>query len=285
MKVGFPFKGAPLVSRYMFEKIRELNKQGLSGAAIARTLEINPKTVAKYLRSNTPPKYKVRSQSTREDLFSDFAPRVKIWLERTPTLSEREVFELLLVEGYKGSERTINRKIKALREQKVAERFFDQEYTPGEQAQFDFKEKVELPFLDGNKIVHLHFGTLPFSDTCVVKAYPFKNYECFMDGVHSFFETIGGMTENIRFDNLSPVVKDILKDGGRLYTDAFKRAHAHYGFGLLPCRPAKGSDKGDVERDIRTFAIRIKNRISHEGKVFQDFNDLNKYSLPPGLIS
>ena len=269
--------GAPLVSRYMFEQIRELSEQGLSGAGIARKLELDPKTVAKYLKSNTPPKYKKRVVSTRADLFSEFAERIKTWIERTPTLTDREVFELLLVEGYAGSERTINRKVKLLRQTKSAERFFEQEYQPGEQAQFDFKEKVELPFLSGAKIVHLHFGTLPFSNKCVIKAYPFKNYECFMDGVHSFFEAIGGVTENIRFDNLSPVVKEVLKDGGRLYTDAFKRAHAYYGFGLLPCRPAKGSDKGDVERDIRTFSSRIKNRVSHEGVVFRDFDHANEY--------
>ena len=39
-----------------------------------------------------------------------------------------------------------------------------------------------------------------------------------MDGVHSFFEVIGGLTENIRFDNLSPVVKKVLKGDARLYT-------------------------------------------------------------------
>lgn len=266
-----------MVSNYMFNQIRELNSQGLSGAAIARRLGCDPKTVAKYLKSNTAPKYKKREVSTRADVFGDFSERVGIWLERTPTLTEREVFELLLVEGYAGSERSVNRKIKSLQKIKNAERFFDQEYEPGEQSQFDFKEKVELPFLSGKRIVHLHFGTLPYSNTCVIKAYPFKNYECFMDGVHSFFETIGGVPANIRFDNLSPVVKKVLKGDVRLYTDAFKKAHAYYGFGLLPCRPAKGSDKGDVERDIRTFASRIKNRVSHEGVVFKDFIHLNEY--------
>jgi len=123
--------------------------------------------------------------------------------------------------------------------------------------------------------VHLHFGTLPYSDTCLVRGYPFKNYECFIDGIHSFFNTIGGMTDNIRFDNLSPCVKKVLTGNERLYTDDFKRAIKYYDFGLLPCRPGKGSDKGDVERDIRTFSNRVKNRVSHEGLVFRDWEHLN----------
>ena len=266
-----------MVSKYMFQQIRALNNQGISQAEIARQLGIDPKTVAKYVQLNSPPVYRRRDVSTRVDSFLGFENKVRLWLERTPSLSEREIFELLLAEGYKGSERTINRRVKLVREMKKKERFFEQEYVPGEQSQFDFKEKVELPFVDGLRIVHLHFGTLPFSNACLVRGYPFKNYECFMDGIHNFFETLGGVTKAIRFDNLSPCVKKVLEGSDRLYTDAFKRALDHYGFKPVPCRPAKGSDKGDVERDIRTFASRIKNRVSHDSIIFRDFSHLNDW--------
>ena len=268
-----------MVSSYMFQKIRSLKEQGKTQAEIARTLEIDPKTVAKYIRSNSVPRYKPREKSTRVDEFSAFSERVGEWLTRTPTLTDRELYELLLPEGYRGSERTINRKLKSIRPLKPVERFFEQEYEMAEQTQFDFKEKVELPFTEGIRIVHLHFCTLPFSDICYVRGYPFKNYECFIDGIHSFFETIGGVTKNIRFDNLSPCVKKVLKGTERLYTDDFKKATAHYGFGLLPCAPAKGSDKGDVERDIRTFSSRIKNRVSHDQTVFKDYDHLNEWLM------
>lgn len=266
-----------MVSQYMFQKIRELKSQKLSNAEIARRLEIDPKTVGKYVKLNSPPRYKRRANSTVVDKFAEFEDKVRGWLKRTPRLTDREVYELLLPEGYRGSERTVNRRMKGIRPAKEGERFFEQEYVPGEQSQFDFKEKVELPFLDGAQIVHLHFATLPFSDACFVRGYPQRNYECFMDGIHSFFESIDGMTEKIRFDNLAPCVKKVLKGSERLYTDAFKRATEYYGFGLLPCTPGKGSDKGDVERDIRTFASRIKNRVSHDSLVFRDFSHLNDW--------
>lgn len=266
-----------MVSSYMFQEIRKLKAQGLSQAAIARQLGIDPKTVAKYLRSNAPPRYSPRGPSQRVDVFQAFEPRVEQWLKRTPELTDREIFELLVPEGYRGSERTLNRRMRRLKALKPKERFFEQSYEPGEQAQFDFKEKVELPFLDGPRIVHLHFGTLPYSSTCRVRAYPFKNYECYLDGIHSFFETIGGMTDKIRFDNLSPCVKKVLEGSNRLYTDDFKRAIAYYDFKCLPCAPGKGNEKGDVERDIRTFASRIKNRISHECLVFRDWEHLNAW--------
>lgn len=124
---------------YMFHQVRKLSAQGKSQAAIARELGMDPKTVAKYLRSNTPPHYTSRSCSTRADPFVGYEEKVQAWLKRTPTLSDQEIYEFLLKEGYRGSERTINRRMKRARDALPKERFFEQDYTPGEQAQFDFK--------------------------------------------------------------------------------------------------------------------------------------------------
>lgn len=261
----------------MFQKARELKAQGLKRSQIARELGIDRKTVTKYLSSNTPPKYGPRKAVTRGDPFLPFEPRARFLLDQTPKITAREIFEFILEEGYKGSERTVDRRIVQILGEKPKERFFEQEYKPGEQAQFDFKECVEFAFVDGVRLVQLHFGTLPFSDTCRVRGYPGLTYECFMDGVHHFFERIGGLTANIRIDNLSPCVAKILPDNKRLWTAAFGRAVEYYGFGVLPCAPAKGNEKGDVERDIRTFARRLSNYVKHRGIVFRDWDGLNGF--------
>jgi len=54
--------------------------------------------------------------------------------------------------GYTGSLRTVERRVAEIRSSKPKERFFEQEYCPGEQSQFDFKEKVAIPFKDGEHI-------------------------------------------------------------------------------------------------------------------------------------
>ena len=136
----------------MFQKIRQMMLEGLSQAEIARKLELNPKTVGRYARSNTPPQYKARDGSTRADAFMAYREKVESWVLRTPLLTDREVYELLLPEGYAGSERTVNRRMHAIRVKKDEERFFEQEYLPGEQSQFDFKEEVTLPFVGGERL-------------------------------------------------------------------------------------------------------------------------------------
>ncbi len=268
-----------MVTSYMFQKVRELRTQGLKKSQIAKRLGIDRKTVSKYLASNAPPKYSPRKRGSRQDLFSGFDKRVRSLLEITPDLTARETFEFIWDEGYRGSERTVNRRVSGIRGEKPKERFFEQEYEPGEQAQFDFKESVVLPFIDGEREVQLHFGTLPYSDVCVVRGYPGLTYECFMDGVHHFFERVGGMPKNVRIDNLSPCVSKVLKGSERLWTAAFSRAIAYYGFGVLPCAPGRGNEKGDVERDIRTFARRIQNFTRNRGMIFEGWDHLNQWLL------
>ena len=264
-----------MITMDLFHEIRVLSRKTKSKSKIARELNIDRKTVRKYLESASPPRYAMRSEPSREDPFKEFESFVREKLEVAPGLSAGEVYALIRTRGYQGSERTIQRRLKAFKAEKPKERFFEQEYEPGEQAQFDFKESVELAFAHGPEIVHLHFGTLPFSGTCKIKGYPQKTYECFMDGVHSFFEQIGGMPKNIRIDNLSPCVKRVRRDGGRDYTAAFERAIEYYDFGVLPCSPGKGNEKGDVERDIRTWARRFLNHVKVHGLIFKDFAHVN----------
>jgi transposase len=266
-----------MLSTHHFNQLRQLKAQGKTASEIGRQLGIDRKTASKYIATNTRPRYPDRGGRTRRDPLVNFEDRVRSLLATNPANRATDIFELIREQGYEGSERTVRRRVAGIRGEKGQERFFEQVYEPGEQAQFDFKECVELPFEDGPRTVHLHFGTLPYSDTCRVRGYPYRVYECFMDGVHRFFEAVGGMTMNVRIDNLSPCVKKILKGHDREYTVAFERAKAYYGFGVLPCRPGKGSDKGDVERDIRTYAARIKNLVKNKGIVFKGWSDLNAF--------
>ena len=136
-----------------------------------------------------------------------------IGVSERPDLSATSIFLFIQNKGYSGSLRTVERRVGEIKAAKPKERYFEQEYTPGEQSQFDFKESVTIPFTHGETIGHLFIATLPYSDCFFAKAFPNKTYEAFADGFHSFFEFTGGMTESVRFDNLTPVVKKV-----RLFT-------------------------------------------------------------------
>lgn len=260
----------------MFHKIRELKSEGKSNVEIGQELKLHRHTVAKYLQMSSIPGY-VREKSTREDPFAAFKSKVEIWIKKADQLSSTEIFELLVEEGYQGSLRTVKRRLREIKAQVIKERFFEQTYDPAEQSQFDFKERIKIPFEQGEVECYLHFGTLPCSNKFFIRAYPGKNFECFMDGIYEFFSHIGGMTKNIRIDNLSPCVSKVYKGSKRKYTKAFEKATEYFGFGVLPCSPGKGNEKGDVERDIRTHAKRILNLIKLKNICFDSFDDLNNW--------
>lgn len=266
-----------MMSQYCFKEVRKLRKQGLNKSQVAKKLNINWKTCSKYWESNSPPEMNARVYRTRQDPLVGFEPQVDLLLKSFKEIKAVDVFERLRKEGYSGSSRSVERRVEKIEGAKPKERFFEQEYKPGEQTQIDFKECVELPFVDGVKSINLHYSTLPYSGKTLVKGFPFLNYECFIDGIHSFFEGIGGVTENIRIDNLSPCVKKVLQGRKRLWTDRFQQSIDHYGFGVLPCTPAKGNEKGHVERDIKTFTRRIVLRAKIDAIVFQDWDHFNKW--------
>lgn len=263
-----------------FDQIRVLLDLGKSNSEIARALDISRSTVRKYKRENAPPKYKPRSNPSRIDPTIGFEPQLREWIKEKPDIRASALYDILKEQSYSGTLRTLQRKVYYLRrEQHPPEQYFEQEYELGEQCQIDFKESVELPFKSGKVVCDLVVIVLPASGLTFIKAYPNKTFEAFADGLHSFFEYIGGIPKALRFDNLKAVVKKVLKGDKRLYTRPFERLQKYYGFKCLPCRPATGSDKGAVERGIRTVAGRISDKIHLTKREFLDFNDLNSWLI------
>lgn len=260
---------------HKFKQVRDLVALGVSDVEIAAKLKMHRETVAKYRKSNTPPRYTQRKESTRKDPLQT----VRELFEELngQNLSAQEVFEDLKEAGFEGSYRTVARRSGEIKAAVPKERFFEQTYEPGEQSQFDFKECVKIPFVSGVRVCHLHFGTLPFSSHFWITAYSLRTYECFSTGIDKYFRELGGITKSIRIDNLKPCVDQVFRGKSRKYTSSFERFVDYYGFEVSPCSPGKGNEKGHVERDIQTHARRIENLIRKEGLVFENMDDFNTW--------
>ena len=264
-----------MISVHKFKQIREMKSESKSAREIAKTLKMDRKTVGRYVHANSPPK-PVKRVSKRLTAVNVIQEPVNAILKKNNRNSRREVRALLLKQGFeKLSLTTVGRAITVYRAALSKEVFFPQVYQPGEQIQVDFKEEFEVPFEDGPKTVQLFVGSLPFSGGAFGKALPAKTFVCFVDGLRSTFEEFGGVPKNLRFDNLSPCVSKVGRGSDRIYTAAFKAATEHFGFGLLPCSPGKGSDKGHVERDIQTYERWITNAILNNDLKFKSFEHLN----------
>jgi transposase len=104
-----------MITTYLFNKIKILKSKSKSNAEISRALGINSKTVSKYLRLSTRPKYAERTGRTTNDPLLGFEARVQQWLAITPELSDFDLYKRLVPLGYGGSQRTINRRMIIIR--------------------------------------------------------------------------------------------------------------------------------------------------------------------------
>lgn len=259
---------------YIYNQIQKLKLDGKNVTQISSELKLDWKTVKKYFNSETPPQSVVRNHKTRKDPLDGFYDKIN-QLVKINGLSIWDIYNELVNNNYLGSYPTVRRYIKKLDLNKNKERFFELTYKPGEELQVDFKEQLEVQFKQKKVFVHLFFGTLPYSSKVFVKAFPGLNFECFSNGLASNFEFIQGIPSRVRQDNLKPCVSAILKGKSRIYTEKYNKFIEYYDYQVSPCNPARGNEKGHVERDIQTFTHRIKSRLKIEEKQFENFEELN----------
>ncbi|GMV07594.1 MAG: hypothetical protein AMXMBFR53_38690 [Gemmatimonadota bacterium] len=77
-----------------------------------------------------------------------------------------------------------------------------------------------------------------------------KDMGALLDGLEEILAFLGGVPEEILFDQMRSVITRAGRlSGERLVTNAeFERFAAHYGFKIRACRPYRAQTKGKVER-------------------------------------
>jgi transposase len=139
----------------------------------------------------------------------------------------------------------------AVRKQEIYQRpggYLPLEHLPGE-AQGDFGE---AEFSENGqhyigKYLNLSF---PYSNNGYLQLFKGENQECLFEGLIAIFEHIGGVPQQIWFDNTRTIVSKVMKEGVREMTDAFLRFQEHYRFAAVFCNVEAGHEKGNVENKV-----------------------------------
>jgi len=160
------------------------------------------------------------------------------------------IYELLVGNGYQGSESAVHcyvsRERKNRRHKKA---FLPLEFDPGQDAQVDWGEaEVEM---NGERIqVQFFVMRLNYSRVRFVIAFPFQKQEAFFEGHIQAFHFFGGVPHRITYDNLKTAVFKILSGHNRQEQEAYKTFRSYYLFESYYCNPAQGHEKGGVENDV-----------------------------------
>ena len=258
-----------------------LSKCGYNVSEIHRKTGADHKTIEKYLAkedfSEEPPKRKVR-----KSILDPYKPLIHEWIEEDKNhwskqhhTAKRIYDRLVAEEGYTGSYDTIRKYVHGIRKDRQQKATQELVWLPGF-AQVDFGEAdfYEENICRRRKYLVLSF---PYSNDGYAQVFGGETAECVCQGLQDIFEYIGGVPEELVFDNATGVGRKI--HDKVVETELFSRFRAHYGFRIRFCNPKSGWEKGNVENKVGTIRRNIFVPIPH----YHDMVSYNKQLLDEHL--
>lgn len=213
---------------------------------IARRLSLDIKTVRRAVELEAFAEQ--RSSPRRRRRLDACRPDIVALLRLEPRISAKRVGRLLGSKAPAVRERALREYVHDLkRELFGTEAFVHRTHAPGDTLEGDFFESwAKIGGLVCK--AHVLVGTLPCSNSYFAKAYPIERLECLLDGLNANFAYFGGVPRRAVLDNTSAAVTKILPGPEREETRAFHGWRGGYPLHVDFCAPAKGNEKGSVER-------------------------------------
>lgn len=130
--------------------------------------------------------------------------------------------------------------------------FVPQSYSFGQEAQVDWYEATVK--LSGEaQTLYLFTMRSMASGDAYHRAYTHATQQALLEGHEKAFEYFGGVFHTLRYDNMSSLVKKVLRGYRRIETDRIIAFRSHWGFTSQYCNPASGNEKGGVEGEVGRF--------------------------------
>src|SRR5580693_3899153 len=127
--------------------------------------------------------------------------------------------------------------------------FVPQSYELGQEAQVDWFEAMAILGGEARKLQFFAMRSMGSGDA-FHRAYPHATQQALLEAHEHAFAYFGGVFKTLRYDNMTSVVKKILRGRQRVETDRIIAFRSHWGFRSEYCNPAKGNEKGGVEGEL-----------------------------------
>jgi transposase len=205
----------------------------------------------------------------RPTMLDPFLAFVRDTLGRYPRLRASRLYEMVRERGYRGRPDHFRHCIARIRPQAPAEAYLKLRTLPGEQAQVDWAHFGSARIGRAERPILAFVMVLSFSRALFVRFFLDQRMANFLRGHVAAFERFTGVARVLLYDNLKSAVLERRGDAIRFHPELLALA-AHYRFEPRPVAPARGSDKGRVER-----AIQYLRHSFFAARPWRDVEDLN----------
>ena len=214
---------------------------------IARQLNVHHGTVQRVLRRAGVP---VPERSARASRIDQYLPFIRQTIERYPTLTASRIYAMVRERGYRGSPDHFRHLIALHRPRPAAEAYLRLTTLPAEIGQVDWGHFGHLQIGRARRPLMAFVMVLAWSRQIFVQFFLDARMENFLRGHVAAFSAWNGLPRILFYDNLKSAVLERQGDAIRFNPTLLEFA-GHYRFDPRPVAPARGNEKGRVERAIR----------------------------------
>jgi len=129
------------------------------------------------------------------------------------------------------------------------EAFIRQEYIPGEECEFDWAE-IKLQIAGVQKRLYLAVFTSSYSNYRFSMLFHRQDTLAFMEAHNAFFSHMGGVFQEMVYDNMRVAVREFVGRHEKTPTEALLNLSGWFHFRFRFCNVRKGNEKGHVERSV-----------------------------------
>jgi transposase len=214
---------------------------------IASQLRLHHTTVQRVLaQAGLVPKV----TSPRGSMADPYVPFILDVLSKYPRLHASRIFQMVRERGYPGRSDHFRRIIGRLRPQPTAEAFLRLRTLPGEQGQVDWGHFGKVQIGAAERTLWAFVMVLSWSRHIFLRFYLTAAMPSFLRGHVDAFRFFGGVPRVLLYDNLKSAVLERMGEAVH-FNPKMLELSAHYRYEPRPVAPARGNEKGRVERAIR----------------------------------
>jgi transposase len=234
---------------------------------IAAELGLHHETVERALVEESHP-----ALAPRPSRFDPYVGFVRETLSKHPRLRASRIWHMVRERGCTLSVRQVRDKVAELRPA-PREAFLRRRTFPAEEAQVDWASFGHVTIGRARRALSAFILTLTYSRWIFLRFFFDQSMESFLRGHVYAFGDLPGVPRHLLYDNLRSAVLSRHGDAV-LFNPRLLELASHYHFAPRACRPARGNEKGAVERSVRYVRDSF-----FAARSFATIDDLNRQAL------